>query len=342
MSARSTPWRWCSRSGSAACTTPSRLRGLWQRSRIILVGNAFGIVALEALLYQFRIVNFSRLVVVLFYLFGTGFLIFKRMLVRWYDRWRHRRGEGYRHILLVGGGKVAAQYLKALEQNPYYGFRVDGYLAEHPNPDLAPALSRPVRQARRRACQSQHRRGRCGARRRGVRPHLRTFSACDKQGVRITMVPFYNDYLPARPTIDTLGGCKLINVRQTPFDNILNAFIKRFFDIAASLVLILLTSPVMLFVAIGVKLSSPGPVIFCQRRVGLNKKEFMMYKFRSMRVNTGEQTGWSTDADPRKTRFGSLIRKLSLDELPQFFNVLKGDMSLVGPAAGGALPCRAL
>ena len=86
----------------------------------------------------------------------------------------------------------------------------------------------------------------------------RTFSACDKQGVRITMVPFYNDYLPARPTIDTLGGCKLINVRQTPFDNILNAFIKRFFDIAASLVLILLTSPVMLFVAIASSCPAPG------------------------------------------------------------------------------------
>ena len=117
----------------------SRLRGLWQRSLIILVGNALGILVLEALLYQFRIVNFSRLVVVLFYLFGTGFLIFKRMLRRWYDRWRHRRGEGFRHILLVGGGKVAGQYLKALEQNPYYGFRVDGYLASRPNPDFAPA-----------------------------------------------------------------------------------------------------------------------------------------------------------------------------------------------------------
>ena len=159
----------------------------------------------------------------------------------------------------------------------------------------------------------------------------RTIAACDKQGVRITMVPFYNDYLPARPTIDTLGSCKLINVRQTPFDNIFNAFVKRLFDILGSLALILVSSPIMAAVAIGVKLSSPGPVIFRQQRVGLNKKTFMMYKFRSMRVNAGEQTGWSTDTDPRKTRFGSLIRKFSLDELPQFFNVLKGDMSLVGP-----------
>ena len=122
-----------------------------------------------------------------------------------------------------------------------------------------------------------------------------------------------------------------LNVRQTPFDNILNAAIKRGLDIIGSLVLIVLTSPVMLVTAIGVKLSSPGPIIFKQERIGLNKKPFMMYKFRSMRVNVQQETGWSKDYDPRKTHFGSFIRKFSLDELPQFFNVLKGDMSLVGP-----------
>ena len=87
----------------------------------------------------------------------------------------------------------------------------------------------------------------------------------------------------------------------------------------------------MLLAAVGVKLSSPGPIIFRQKRVGLNKKPFYMYKFRSMRVNAASDTGWSTNSDPRKTRFGSFIRKFSIDELPQFFNVLKGDMSLVGP-----------
>ena len=103
------------------------------------------------------------------------------------------------------------------------------------------------------------------------------------------MVPFYNDYLPARPTIDVLGDCKLINIRQTPFDNILNAFIKRAMDVVGSLVLIVLTSPIMLGVAIGVKLSSPGPIIFKQERVGLNKRPFMMYKFRSMRVTRAKR-----------------------------------------------------
>ena len=233
--------------------------------------------------------------------------------------------------MLVGGGDMAAEYLLALEHTPYYGFHVDGYLAPYATPDLdvrylggydnmevtldEPGIDEVVVALD------------------AAEMHMltRAFAACDKHGTRITMVPFYNDYLPARPTIDVLGDCKLINIRQTPFDNILNAFIKRAMDVVGSMVLIVLTSPIMLGVAIGVKLSSPGPVSFRQERIGLNKKPFMMYKFRSMRVNVQQETGWSTDCDPRKTHFGSLIRKFSLDELPQFFNVLKGDMSLIGP-----------
>ena len=234
-------------------------------------------------------------------------------------------------ILLVGGGKEAAQYLRALEQNPYYGYHVDGYLANSPNPALKATYLGPYKNLEEALCTPGLDEVVVALDTEEMHMIPRALAACDKEGLRITMVPFYNDYLPARPTIDVLGSCKLINVRQTPFDNILNAFAKRLFDILGSLLLIILTSPVMLAVAIGVKLSSPGPVIFCQKRVGLNKKEFMMYKFRSMRVNVDEKTGWSTNSDPRKTRFGSLIRKFSLDELPQFFNVLKGDMSLVGP-----------
>ena len=134
-----------------------------------------------------------------------------------------------------------------------------------------------------------------------------------------------------RLTNSQLDGIPLINVRRIPLDNIGNAAVKRLMDIAGSLILILLTSPVMIFAAVGTKLSSPGPVIFKQKRVGLNKNIFTMYKFRSMRVNAAQSTGWTTDNDPRKTKFGAFIRKFSIDELPQFFNVLFGDMSLVGP-----------
>ena len=107
--------------------------------------------------------------------------------------------------------------------------------------------------------------------------------------------------------------------------------VKRALDVTFSLIGTAVSSPILLAVAAAVKLDSKGPVIFKQERLGKDGKVFEMYKFRSMRVNVQQETGWSTDCDPRKTHFGSFIRKFSLDELPQFFNVLKGDMSLVGP-----------
>ena len=258
-------------------------------------------------------------------------MVAERLFRRWYDRALRRRGVGLRHILLVGGGAAAAQYLRALEHNPYYGFQVDGYLCDRQETAFPVPWLGGYKQLD--ACMEQGGYDEVVLALEAFEISFlpKMIAACDRQGIRITMVPFYNDYLPARPTIDVLDECKLINVRQTPFDNLLNAFVKRAMDVAGSLVLILLTSPVMLAVAVGVKLSSPGPVIFKQERVGLNKRPFLMYKFRSMRVNGQESTGWSQNEDPRKTRFGSFIRKFSLDELPQFFNVLKGDMSLVGP-----------
>ena len=108
-------------------------------------------------------------------------------------------------------------------------------------------------------------------------------------------------------------------------------FLKRLFDICASGFALIVLLPVWLIAIIGIVVSDPGPVFYFANRVTKDNRTFKMYKFRSMRINTAQDTGWSRDVDPRKTRFGSFIRKYSLDELPQFFNVLKGDMSLIGP-----------
>mgnify|MGYP004707565833 FL=1 len=309
----------------------TRLRGLAERCAKIAVINAAGILVFIGALYLLHLNDYSRIVLALFYLLSTTAVVFERMVLRWVRRARRRRGLGLRHILLVGGGKSAALYLRALEHNPYYGFVVDGYLATVEEPGLGVRFFGGYRNLSATLDELNVDEVVVALEADEVELLPRVFAACDKNGVRITMVPFYSDYLPARPTIDVLDECKLINVRQTPFDNLLNAAVKRGLDIVGSLVLIILTSPVMLVTAIGVRLSSPGPIIFKQERIGLNKKPFMMYKFRSMRVNDEQETGWSTNRDPRKTHFGSFIRKFSLDELPQFFNVLKGDMSLVGP-----------
>ena len=123
----------------------------------------------------------------------------------------------------------------------------------------------------------------------------------------------------------------MIGIRDIPLNRLYNAFIKRFFDILISLSALIVLSPLMLVIAIGVRISTRDTIFFAQTRIGKNKKPFKMLKFRSMRTNDEEDSAWSTNEDDRRTFFGALIRKLSIDELPQLINVLKGDMSIVGP-----------
>ena len=156
---------------------------------------------------------------------------------------------------------------------------------------------------------------------------------CEKSGVHTEFVPDYNDIISTKPyTVDFLG-LPLIHIRHVPLMEAGNAFIKRAMDIVGSLLCIALFSPIMLAAAIAVKLSSPGPLIFKQERVGLHNRTFKMYKFRSMTVQKAseEVSKWTTKNDVRVTPVGRFIRKTSIDELPQLFNVLKGDMSLIGP-----------
>ena len=118
-----------------------------------------------------------------------------------------------------------------------------------------------------------------------------------------------------------------------PLDDAFNKTIKYLSDYIIAIIAIIITSPIMIITAIAIKLTSPGPIIFKQERIGYHGEPFNMYKFRSMRVQSpsDEKSEWTTKDDPRKTKVGDIIRKTSIDELPQFFNVLKGEMSVVGP-----------
>lgn len=292
--------------------------------------NGVGTVALMAALYVTRIVDFSRLTMVFFWLISSLLVSLKRITVKLLLQHYRARGYNQKHVIVVGNGHLAHQYIRDVSDHPQMGFTVDGYVSAHERPELGVCLGSyediglilggggvdEVVVA--------------------LEPHEVGFmkavlAAADKEGLRVSIIPFYNDYIPPHPTIDVMGETKLINLRATPLDNVGWVFIKRLMDVVCSLILIVLTSPLMLVTAVGVKLSSPGPILFRQERIGRNKKPFSMLKFRSMRVTDTADTAWSTDADPRKTRFGAFIRKYSIDELPQFFNVLRGDMSLVGP-----------
>ncbi|MBQ8620329.1 MAG: undecaprenyl-phosphate glucose phosphotransferase [Clostridia bacterium] len=297
--------------------------------RIILV-NGLGTLTFMAMCYVVRIVDFSRLMLLIFWMISSFAVVFKRLAVRGVLAYYRKKGYNLKHVVIIGSGQLAYQYVKDIESNPQMGYSVAGYIGntrqsalgaylgnyaqmekilEEKNPDEVVVALDPHDIY--------------------VMPDI--MAAVDKEGVHLSLIPFFNDYIPRNPSIVALGKTKLIDMRVTPLDDLGWAMVKRAMDIVCSLLLILIFSPVMIAVAIGVKLSSPGPILFCQERIGKNKKPFKMLKFRSMRITGTENTGWSTNSDPRKTRFGSFIRKFSLDELPQFFNVLMGDMSLVGP-----------
>lgn len=158
-------------------------------------------------------------------------------------------------------------------------------------------------------------------------------SMCEKSGVHTKFIPDYNNIIPTRSYTEDLLGLPVVNIRRVPLNNMLNAFVKRCVDLFGAVVALILFSPVMAITVAIIKATSPGPLIFRQERIGLQNKPFQMYKFRSMIVQDkeSEKKGWTTKEDPRVTPIGKFIRKTSIDELPQLINVLKGDMSLIGP-----------
>lgn len=305
---------------------------LRQELERLWLANILVMAALLSFLFVQHYIDFSRLTLIIWFFLSTGLLSVKRAVLRRALHYFRQKGYNQKHVLLIGGGEMARAYWNAVEKDRELGYTVMGYvssqrekrmgkrkrlgdfealesLLENSRPDEAVCAIVPEDYGR--------------------MPEI--IEACEKTGTKLSIIPSYAKYMPSNPQFDEVGGIPMLNFRRIPLDNWANAFCKRAMDIVGSLLLILLASPVMLACAIGVRLSSPGPVIFKQERVGRNKKRFFMYKFRSMRVNSGQDTKWSTDHDSRKTRFGAFMRKCSLDELPQFFNVLKGEMSLVGP-----------
>lgn len=296
----------------------------------VLIVNAVTILGGGALFFILRLTDFSRASLALFFVLSSALVLTKRFLVRQLLSRYRSKGYNLKHVVLVGSGSLAQKYAQTILSAPQFGYTIDGYIGgcgienlpcygewEQSGSELLakPGIDEVVVALELEQAE--------------LLPKI--IAATEKYGTKVSIIPHYNDYIPSSTTIQTFGECKLLSLRTTPLDFPGNAMLKRTFDVLASLVLIVLTSPIMLFAVIGTLLSSPGPIIFKQDRVGKNKKLFKMYKFRSMRVNALERTGWTKNDDPRKTRFGSLMRKTSIDELPQFFNVLKGDMSLIGP-----------
>lgn len=286
-------------------------------------------LALTALLYVVRIINFSRWALAIFLLLDFLLVTIKRYILRKTLRKFRESGYNRKYVLIVGSGQAAQDYLSTIKRERWLGLECAGFVAEKPLPHAKcmGGYDQLLSVLEERSYDEVV----CALDTDETDLLSSVVEACELTGTKISVIPIIYRYMSASPAIDMVGDIPLMNIRRIPLDNIGNAALKRAVDILGSLVLLVLTSPIMLVSMAVIKLTMGGNVIFKQKRVGLNKKVFTMYKLKSMRDSKESDTAWSTDTDPRRTRFGAFIRKFSIDELPQLINVLKGEMSLVGP-----------
>ncbi len=316
---------------------PYRLKGLFDEVFGVIKGNIYGIIVFTMLLFLFKEIHYSRILLLLFGILSTALSVIGRIISRAFLRELRKSGFNQKHILFVGGSYLVDEFMERLRNNKQWGYKVMGVLDDNQEVSSRTESDLEVLGAVKdlESFLEKHQPDEVF-----ITLDLKEYyklkpviSTCEKFGIRTQIIPGYYKYIPAKPYLEELDGLPVINIRYIPLDNILNKYIKRFVDIICSLAAIIITSPILLFTAVMIKITSPGPIIFHQERVGLNNRPFTMYKFRSMKLQKDEEekTEWTTKNDPRKTKFGAFIRKTSIDELPQFFNVLKGDMSIVGP-----------
>ncbi|MDR2966329.1 MAG: undecaprenyl-phosphate glucose phosphotransferase [Methanobacteriaceae archaeon] len=302
----------------------------------ILKVNFLVFVILIAMLFVINQPDYSRIMLFLLAVFSTVFAIIERFVFRKTLRYIRSKNRNLKHILIVGDGELARNFAEKINRRKYLGYSISGFLGyKHEIGEKIGEIEVIGKINELEEFLSIHNYDRVI-----IAISLKHYDnltelvdICESQGVKAEIISDYYKYLPAKPSVDMIGELPIINIRYVPLDDVFNNFIKKASDIVVALIAIIITSPIMLITAIVIKLSSPGPIIFKQERIGFRKKPFMMYKFRSMKVQdeSKEVSKWTTEDDPRKTKIGFFIRKTSIDELPQFFNVLKGEMSVVGP-----------
>lgn len=303
----------------------------------IIQANTIGIAIYIVVLYLFvQEIHYSRSMMAIFYVLNIVITTFSRIILRKVLRSIRKKGYNLKHVLVVGYSRAAESYVDRLQWNPQWGYSVTGILDDSVPIGTLYKGVKVLGEINILTSMLQNNQLDEIA----IALSLRDYDKleqivyiCEKSGVHTKFIPDYNSLIPSKPYTEDLMGLPVINIRYVPLSNTGNMVIKRMVDIVGSLFGIVLLSPFLLLIALLVKLTSRGPIIFKQERVGMQGKTFYMYKFRSMvqQTEADEKKGWTVKNDARVTKVGKFIRKTSLDELPQLFNILKGDMSLVGP-----------
>lgn len=316
--------------------THSKRAELWH----ICQACAVGLMLLTSILFAFRrsgyFGNFSTRMLVAFSIIDITLTTVERFGIRYILSRLRRKGFNQKHVMLVGFSDASDQFIDACRRNPDWGYHIYGIVDDIAEVGEGYKGVRVVG----RISELEHILAQNTIDEIAITLPLAAYAkldgivhVCEKSGVHTKFIPDYNNIIHSKPVTEDMDGLPVINIRNVPLTDPVKATAKRAVDICGALVGILLFSPIMIVVATLIKLTSPGPIIFKQERVGLHNKPFMMYKFRSMvqQTEADEKKGWTVPGDPRVTRVGRFIRKTSIDEFPQFFNVLAGQMSLIGP-----------
>ena len=321
--------------------TSKRVQGRRLEGGNIVKANTIGILIVMAAFFPLRdviepIKYYSRWMLAYFYVINIVLEIIARNLIRWCLRKIRRKGFNLRHLIFVGYSGAAEAFIDRILANPQWGYKISGILDDNKEPGYTYKGIAVLGSTDELEKILENNRLDEIALTLALREYYklkRIVAICEKSGVHTKFVPDYNDIIPTRPYTEDLLGLPVVNIRHVPLTNSFNMICKRAMDIVGAIVAIIIFSPVMLVTAVLVKTTSKGPLIYKQERVGLHNQTFQMYKFRSMEVQSAksEKRAWTVRDDPRVTKVGRVIRKTSIDELPQLFNILKGDMSLVGP-----------
>lgn len=316
--------------------TPKRVQGRRLECTNVIKANTIGILLFLTILYLTKQVHFSREMIVIFYILNTCNCITMRLALFSTLRAMRKRGFNQKHILLVGYSRAAEGYIDRIRANPQWGYTINGILDDNIERGTLYKGVKVIGKIENLQYILPENKLDEIAITLGLAEYnklQRIVAECEKSGVHTKFIPDYNNIIPTKPYTEDLQGLPVVNIRYVPLSNTFNMIIKRAIDILGSMFAITLFSPIMLITAVLVKTTSRGPLIYKQERVGLHNRAFMMYKFRSMEVEEPgkEKKKWTIKNDPRVTPVGKFIRRTSIDELPQLFNILKGDMSLVGP-----------
>ena len=299
---------------------PRRVKSYRKELMDIIRANGIGFMIFILVLYFIKQEHFSRQMLCIFFFINISLEFASRYLIRTILWKMRKQGLNQKHILMIGESQMAEQYMDRLRENPKWGYQVFAHLKDEEKLERileGNELDEVV----------------IALRAEDYGKLERIVDVCEKAGVHTKMIPDFGNVISTRPYIEDVQGIPVIHVRRVPLNIMRNRAAKRAVDLIGATVAIILFSPVMLLTVLVVALTEEGSVIYRQERVGLHNQVFYMYKFRSMIMQDEEKekAEWSTRNDPRITPVGKLIRRTSIDELPQLFNVLKGEMSLVGP-----------